>query len=185
MRTLSGLAGDLRAASGQNEAQILISIDQAEELFGTSDKTEAAAFIEVLNAMQDPSLPFLVVLAMRSDYLGELQKAPGLTAAFEEFSLKPMPLDRVRDIIEGPARVAGLTVDEDLVVAAMNDAATDDALPLLAFALRELYDRFGQTKKLTLEAYLALGDPAAQLSPLENAVRSKADEVLAVAKASA
>ncbi len=185
VRTLSGLAGDLRAASGQNEAQILISIDQAEELFGTSDKAEAAAFIEVLNALQDPSLPFLVVLAMRSDYLGELQKAPGLTAAFEEFSLKPMPLDRVRDIIEGPARVAGLTVDEDLVVAAMNDAATDDALPLLAFALRELYDRFGQTKKLTLEAYLALGDPAAQLSPLENAVRSKADEVLAVAKASA
>jgi WD40 repeat protein len=184
VRTLSGLAGDLRAAGGQNEAQILISIDQAEELFGTADKTEAAAFFEVLNALQDPSLPFLVVLAMRSDYLGELQKAPGLTAAFEEFSLKPMPLDRVRDIIEGPARVAGLTVDENLVVAAMNDAATDDALPLLAFALRELYDRFGQTKKLTLEAYRALGDPAAQLSPLENAVRSKADEVLATAKAS-
>jgi WD40 repeat protein len=184
VRTLSGLAGDLRAAGGQNEAQILISIDQAEELFGTADKTEVKAFFEVLNALQDPSLPFLVVLAMRSDYLGELQKAPGLTAAFEEFSLKPMPLDRVRDIIEGPARVAGLTVDEDLIVAAMNDAATDDALPLLAFALRELYDRFGQTKKLTLEAYLALGDPAAQLSPLENAVRSKADEVLAAAKAS-
>jgi WD40 repeat protein len=184
VRTLSGLAGDLRAAGGQNEAQILISIDQAEELFGTADKAEAAAFMQVLNAMQDASLPFLVVLAMRSDYLGELQKAPGLTATFEEFSLKPMPLDRVRDIIEGPARVAGLTVDEDLVVAAMNDAATDDALPLLAFALRELYDRFGQTKKLTLEAYRALGDPAAQLSPLENAVRSKADEVLAAAKAS-
>jgi WD40 repeat protein len=184
VRTLSGLAGDLRAACGQNEAQILISIDQAEELFGTADKDEAAKFFELLNAMQDSSLPFLVVLAMRSDYLGELQKAPGLTAAFEEFSLKPMPLDRVRDIIEGPARVAGLTVDEDLVVAAMNDAATDDALPLLAFALRELYDRFGQTKKLTLEAYRALGDPAAQLSPLENAVRSKADEVLATAKAS-
>ena len=184
VHTLSGLAGDLRAAGGQNEAQILISIDQAEELFGTADKTEAKAFFEVLNALQDSSLPFLVVLAMRSDYLGELQKAPGLTAAFEEFSLKPMPLDRVRDIIEGPARVAGLTVDEDLVVAAMNDAATDDALPLLAFALRELYDRFGQTKKLTLEAYRALGDPAAQLSPLENAVRSKADEVLAAAKAS-
>ncbi|MGB0080838.1 MAG: TIR domain-containing protein [Terracidiphilus sp.] len=184
VRTLSGLAGDLRAANGQNEAQILISIDQAEEIFGTADKTEAAAFVRVLNAMQDPSVPFLVVVAMRSDYLGELQKAPGLTAAFEEFSLKPMALDRVRDIIEGPARVAGLTVDEDLITDAMNDAATDDALPLLAFALRELYDRFGQTKKLTLQAYLALGDPAAQLSPLENAVRSKADEVLATAKAS-
>ena len=44
MRTLSGLAGDLRAANGQNEAQILITVDQAEELFGTADKPEAAAF---------------------------------------------------------------------------------------------------------------------------------------------
>jgi hypothetical protein len=66
----------------------------------------------------------------------------------------------------------------------MNDAATDDALPLLAFALRELYDRFGQKRHLTLEAYRALGDDAGQLSPLENAVRRKADEVLAAAKPS-
>ncbi len=92
-------------------------------------------------------------MTLRSDYLGELQQAPALTAPFEEFSLKPMPLARVRDIIEGPARVAGLTVDGALVAAAMNDAATDDALPLLAFALRELYDRFGQKRHLTLEAY--------------------------------
>jgi hypothetical protein len=62
-----------------------------------------------------------------------------------------MPLARVRDIIEGPARVAGLTVDDALIVAAMNDAATDDALPLLAFALRELYDRFGQKNSLRLK----------------------------------
>jgi len=129
-------------------------------------------------------LPFLVALTLRADFLGELQQAPALTAPFEEFSLKPMPLERVRDIMEGPARVAGLTVDRDLVTAAMKDAVTDDALPLLAFALRELYDRFGQRKHLTLEAYRALGDESGQLSPLENAVRRKADEVLAAANAS-
>jgi WD40 repeat protein len=183
-RVLGDLARDLRAAHGSNEAQVLITIDQSEELFGAADKTQADQFLRVLNALQDERLPFLVVLALRSDYLGQLQEAPALTAPFEEFSLKPMPLARVRDIIEGPARVAGLTVDDALIVAAMNDAATDDALPLLAFALRELYDRFGQKKQLTLEAYRALGDDAAHLSPLENAVRRKADEVLAAAKPS-
>jgi len=186
-RTLSDLARDLRAAQGANEAQILITVDQAEELFGAAEKTEAEKFLRVINGLQDERLPFLVVMALRSDYLGELQQAPGLTAPshFEEFSLMPMPLARVRDIIEGPARVAGLTVDDALVVAAMNDAATDDALPLLAFALRELYDRFGQGRSLSVAAYKALGDEAAQLSPLENAVRRKADEVLAAAKPSA
>ncbi len=184
-RTLSGLARDLRAAHAANEAQILITVDQCEELFGASEKAGAEEFLCVLDAMQDESLPFLVALTLRSDYLGELQQAPALAAPFEEFSLKPMPLARVRDIIEGPARVAGLTVDDALVAAAMKDAATDDALPLLAFALRELYDRFSRKKHLSLEAYNAMGDDAGQLSPLENAVRRKADEVLAAAKPSA
>src|SRR5580704_10146108 len=96
---LSDLARDLRAAQGSNEAQIVITIDQSEELFGAADKTEAERFLRVLNATQDEHLPFLVVMALRSDYLGQLQEAPALSAPFEEFSLKPMPLARVRDII--------------------------------------------------------------------------------------
>jgi WD40 repeat protein len=184
-RTLSELARDLRTAHAANEAQILVTVDQTEELFGAAEKTGAEQFLRVVNGMQDERLPFLVAITLRSDYLAELQQAPALTAPFEEFSLKPMPLARVRDIIEGPARVAGLTVDDALVTAAMNDAATDDALPLLAFALRELHDRFGQKRHLTLEAYRTLGDDTGQLSPLENAVRRKADEVLAAANPSA
>ncbi len=181
---LSDLARDLRAVHGANEAQILITVDQSEELFGAAEKVEAEKFLRVLNVLlnEDDQLPFLAVMALRSDYLGQLQEAQSLSVPFEEFSLKPMPLERVRHIIEGPARVTGLTVDNALVNAAMHDAATDDALPLLAFALRELYDRFGKNRHLTLEAYEALGDDAAQLSPLENAVRRKADEVLAAAK---
>ncbi len=40
---LGDLANDLRARAGTNEAQILISIDQAEELFGASVAKEAGA----------------------------------------------------------------------------------------------------------------------------------------------
>jgi tetratricopeptide (TPR) repeat protein len=179
---LSDLARDLRALQGANEAQILISIDQAEELFATADKVEAARFFAVLGASLNERLPFIVLMALRSDYLGLLQQAPGLAAEFDEVSLKPMPLERVREIIEGPARVAGIAIEDALTAATMKDAATDDALPLLAFALRELYDRFAETGHLTLEAYRALGDQQAGLSPLENAVRRKADEVLSEAK---
>ncbi len=180
--TLSDLARNLRAARGANEAQILITIDQAEELFGAAEKKEAEKFLGVINNFLDERLPFLVVMALRSDYLGQLQQAPALLAEPEVFPLKSMPLIRIRDIIEGPARIAGFTVEDALVMAAMRDAATDDALPLLAFALRELYDRFGQSGRLTIETYKALGDDAAKLSPLENAVRRKADEVIGAAK---
>ena len=180
--SLLELARDLRAAHRQPEAQILLVIDQGEELFAASEPDQAEKFFRVLNALLHPTLPFLAVMALRSDYLGKLQEASGLTALFEDFPLKPMPLDRVREIIEGPARVAGIAVDDGLVRAAMADARTEDALPLLAFALRELYDRFANSGRLTAEAYRALGDAQAQLSPLENAVRRKADEVLAAAR---
>lgn len=181
---LSGLARDLRAARGANEAQILIAIDQGEELVGGADTKETEQFLKVLNSLLDERLPFLAIMTLRSDLLGMFQQLPDLAAPFEQFSLKPTPLERMRDIIEGPAKVAGITVDNALVTAATADAKTDDALPLLAFALRELFDRFAATGRLTAEAYQALGDSQAKLSPLENSVRRKAEEVLGAAKPS-
>ncbi|MGB8846607.1 MAG: TIR domain-containing protein, partial [Terracidiphilus sp.] len=179
---LSDLARDLRAANKETEACILLVIDQGEELFTAADSKQTAQFCRVLNAFLDERLPFLAAMSLRSDYLGRLQQEPSLEAQFDEFSLKPMPLERVREIIEGPAKVAGITVEDGLVTAAVADASTEDALPLLAFAMRELYDKYATGGRLTAEAYRAMGDAQAQLSPLENAVRRKADEVLAAAK---
>lgn len=186
-RVFSDLCHDLRAAHAQNEAHILLTIDQGEELFGgdEKDRQQAARFFTVLSAMLEERLPFLAVMTLRSDYLDRLQLTPQLTAPFDEFSLKPMPLERIRAIIEGPAKIAGIAVEEELIAEARSDAKTDDALPLLAFALRELYDRSAGSGRMTVEAYRALGDAQARLSPLENAVRRKADEVLKAARPSA
>jgi WD40 repeat protein len=184
-RALLDLARDLRAAHGQNEAHILITIDQAEELFSGADARQTEQFFAVLNAMLSAQLPYLATMSLRSDFLGYLQQETRLAAPFEQFSLKPMPLERVRDIVLGPAKLAEITVDDALVTEMMADARTDDALPLLAFALRELYDRSAGTKHMTVDAYRAMGDAHAQLSPLENAVRRKADEVLAKANPTA
>ena len=189
-RALKDLARDLRAAHGQNEAHILITMDQGEELFSATDTGQTDRFFAVLNAMLSEQLPYLATMTLRSDYLGHLQQETRLAVPFEQFGLKPMPLERVRDIVLGPAKLAGVTVDDALVTEMMADARTDDALPLLAFALRELYDRSvfdktGGTKHMTVDAYRTMGDAQAQLSPLENAVRRKADEVLAQANPTA
>jgi WD40 repeat protein len=182
VRALGDWVHDLRTAASANEAQVLLTVDQAEELWSTADKAEALRFEQLIAAAAKSSLPLMVVLAQRSDFLESLQRSEALGGTFEEFSLGPLPLARVPQIIEGPARVAGLEVEDALLQEATRDAATDDALPLLAFALRALHDRFGQDGKLSLDEYRALGDPAAGLSPLENAVRRAADEVLAAAK---
>src|SRR5271166_6351272 len=181
VRALDAFAGDLRVKAGAADAQILIPIDQAEELFGVADPDEARRFLDILSRALSENLPFMAVMTMRSDFLGQLQSATALTARFEEFSLGPMPLARVPQIVEGPARVAGLGVEDAFVQQAASDAETEDALPLLAFALRELLN-WPSNKPLTLERYQALGDEKAGLTPLENAVRRAAEEVLADAK---
>jgi TIR domain len=133
-RALDAFAGDLRVKANASDAQILIPIDQAEELFGVADPDESRRFLEILSGALSESLPFMAVMTMRSDFLGQLQSATALTARFEEFSLGPMPLTRVPLIIEGPARIAGLGVEDAFVQQAAGDAETEDALPLLAFA---------------------------------------------------
>ena len=175
---LAEIAGDLRMAAAANEAQILLSIDQGEELFSALLPEEVQRFYRILTAAMGGDLPFLAVMTLRSEFLGRLRAAEkdGLTIRFEEVSLAPMPMAQIPAIITGPARVAGLGVEEAFVQQAAADAQTEDALPLLAFALRELYERFGGDGHLSLADYQALGD--AQGSPLENAVRRRADEVL-------
>lgn len=177
---LSEIGSDLRMAAGSNDAQILLPIDQAEELFSSQDHQEVRRFYRILSAAMAGDLPFLAVMTLRSDFLGRLQaaSADGLSARFEEVSLGPMPMAQIPEVIQGPARVAGLELEEAFVQAATADAATEDALPLLAFALRELWDRFGAERRLTLAHYRALGDSRAHLSPLENAVSVRADAVL-------
>jgi hypothetical protein len=172
------LASTLQIRASANEAQILLPIDQAEELFGAADPDQAERFLTVLSSAITADLPIIAVMAIQSDHLGGLQSAAALTARFEEFSLGPLPLARIPQIIQGPARVAGLHVDDELVQQAARDAETEDALPLLAFALRELHDRAGQDNRLSLAEYQAMGDPQAGLTPLENAVRKAADAVV-------
>ena len=177
-QTLADLAVDLRLANKAQGAQVLIAVDQAEELFTEADPEQLRRFFSILSAALAECASFQVVMTLRSDFLGYLQAAEGLTVPLQELSLAPLPGERIAEIIKGPAQVAGIELEEAFVQAAVQDARTDDALPLLAFALRELHDRYGQDRLFSLSDYRALGNAQEGLSPLENAVRRAADGVL-------
>ena len=178
---VADLVHDLRIGRDALNAQVLVTIDQAEELFTTVDGEEGRQFFEHLTTILTVGLPVIVIAGLRSDYLGYLQTEEHLQVPLEEISLKPMPLERVQQIIRGPAQIAGTSVEDALIGRATRDAETEDALPLLAFALRELHDRFGGDGELTLAEYEALGDAVLGLTALENAVRRAADDVLETA----
>ncbi len=177
---------DVRVRAGRREGRLLVTIDQAEELFAVATPSETERLVALLDAAATTQAPLIVVLTLRSDHLGLLQPLAERLGGVEEFSLAPMPPARYAQIIEGPARVAGLAIGPGLVAAATRDAVDADALPLLAFALRELYDRAASLARASAAAlaigvadYEALGADGGALNPLENAVRRRAEAIVA------
>jgi formylglycine-generating enzyme required for sulfatase activity len=175
---LQSWAEDLQMAAAAPDAQILLGIDQGEELFTVAEAEEKHGFLAVLGAALSQPLPLQAVMTIRADAVGELQQVAALVNRFETLPLGPLPMERYREIIEGPAKVAGLSLEEAFVAQAVRDTETEDALPVLAVALHELHERFGGDGHLSLSDYQGLGDAAAGLSPLENAVRRIADDAL-------
>jgi tetratricopeptide (TPR) repeat protein len=168
---------DLRIGEGR-AATILFPIDQFEELFTIAEPGERASLLTLLAAILDPArgLPLMVIATGRADVLQGLLETSALAPLMDTTPLLPMPLDRVPQLVGGPATVASLIVEKGLPERIMRDVENPEALPLLAYTLHLLNER-SPDKRLTHDAYQALGD--GNLNPVQNAVRLGADEAIA------
>ena len=171
---LGELADDLRRRGGREESRVLLVIDQFEELLGHGPDHANSRFLHLLRTGLDrPGSSLLALGTMRSDFLGAFQKSPALLdMRYEALSLGPMSTDDVAQVIEKPAQLAAIELETGLVQALVDDAETEDALPLLAFTLRELNERFGEDGLLEIHEYRE------RLGGLRGAVAKAADEIL-------
>ncbi|MGK8558449.1 nSTAND1 domain-containing NTPase [Nocardia gipuzkoensis] len=148
---------------------VVLPIDQAEELFAADVGNEGRVLLDLLSALLTEPIaertPLIVATTIRTDRYQDMQSAPQLadvgTELFDE--LKPIPRERFRDIITGPARrasAAGHRLDFapdliDRILADCRDGA--DTLPLVALTLAALYRDYGPTGRLTEAHYNSLG----------------------------
>jgi formylglycine-generating enzyme required for sulfatase activity len=176
---------ELRAHTGQQDGKVVIPIDQFEEILGRGDEredakpTEADDFLSTLaELLKLEGSRVLILATLRSDFLGSLQLHPSRLEglAGDPILLGPMDVDGFRQVIEGPAQRVGVRLETGLSDRLVRDTPTGDALPLLAFTLRELWDGRADGAGLTLKQYDDIGG-------LAGAVRRKADEVLATSGA--
>jgi WD40 repeat protein len=168
------------------DATLIVAIDQFEEAFTIAEASERAAFLRALTAAADRQRPLaiLILATLRSDLMGEILKTPGFDLAHDVYTLGPLAAEQLSDVIEGPAGVAAIVLEPGLSRRMLEDAKGPESLPLLAFALRELYARHGPDKRLAIRDYEQLGDSATmptRLSPLESVVRRKAEDALRAA----
>ena len=139
---------------------ILLAIDQGEELFNEEGREEARRFIDILTRTLAADARTMAILVMRSDAFPLVQNEPTLAALPKDtFTLDMMLEGSYRAVIEGPARLLDppLLVDPQLVDALLEDISGQDALPLLAFTLRHLYDNTRVDNALTLAGYDKIG----------------------------
>ena len=130
-----------------DDTAFLLAIDQFEELFTFAEAEERRRFDRLLAAaLADPVCPLFVLSTVRADFLDRFgEDTPDLTrvlnCAGKRWTLAPIGDAGLREVIDGPARLAGLDVAE--VREAIIDQARDEpgALPLVENALDWLWQR--------------------------------------------
>ena len=102
--------------------------------------------------------PLQVVATLRPEFLDQILTDHGLgTLPTQAHVLRPLPRASLRSVIEGPARLAGIDVDAQLIERLITDTPSGEALPLLAFTLGELAADVARGGQLSGERYERLG----------------------------
>lgn len=170
-------------ASGR---QPIIVVDQFEEVFtACQDEEQRLAFIRSLAALceaRNGTPPAAaVVIGLRADFFGHCAAyAELLDATKRPEVVPPMGEGQLRDVIEGPATLAGLAIQPGLVDLLLEDLGIGKAspeaasgpgggLPLLSHALLTTWQR-RQDGVLTFAGYRASGGIAQSLAQTADTV---------------
>lgn len=154
---------------------LVIFVDQLEELLTLSVAEEASATAALFGRLA-VGVPGVRLLAtVRGDFLTRLTRLPGFPTDLPRalYVLRPMLPDRIREAIVGPAHATGVRFESDALVDTLveSTASTDGALPLLQFALAELWDARNTIKKVIPSSALdAVGGVAGALARHADAV---------------
>ena len=168
---LTEVTNELLLAAPGERRRLLIVVDQFEELLTQTGPTQRARFAALLR----PALsgPVRVVATLRPEFLTQLLVDTELSILpTRTCTLRPLHRGALRRVIEGPAQLAGLGVDNDLVARLVDDTDTGEALPLLAFTLAQLAEGLRRGDQLSARRY-------EQLRGVRGALILQADAALA------
>ncbi|MBE7386277.1 MAG: PD40 domain-containing protein [Leptolyngbya sp. SIO1E4] len=146
------------------DSPLVVLVDQFEEVYSLcKDLNERQAFIEnLLCAASAPTGNLSVVITLRSDFLGEVQRHQTLNqiTAKQSVIVPAMTQYELRDAIAKPAQQAGYPLDENTIDRLIKDTeGREGALPLLQFALQRIWEglRQGQEPMVVYQEMKGVG----------------------------
>jgi WD40 repeat protein len=186
-QTLSASSDALAALVNARAAddELLLVIDQAEELITMSpDARRPARFLALIASALDRCEHLRVVFTVRSEFEPQFVESPLCARWIAARYLVPqMTQDELHRVIEGPAAIKVIRFESDeLIEELVNEVVQmPGALPLLSFALSEMYKHYLQRRSadraLTREDYDALqGGVTGALRVRANAIVDDVDD---------
>ncbi|MBN1966654.1 MAG: protein kinase, partial [Anaerolineae bacterium] len=175
-----GILSAVRMILPDDTSQLLLVIDQFEEVFTlVEDPAEARHFLDSLyTAITDPRSPLRVIITLRADFYDR----PLMHAEFSQLVrhrtevVVPMTAEEIERAISIPVEQVGVSLEPGLAAAITAEVHEQPgALPMLQYALTELFDR-RQDNTLTLETYHALGGVMGVLAKQAETVYQQLDE---------
>jgi formylglycine-generating enzyme required for sulfatase activity len=165
---LRAVSRSLPPEEGEYPTELVLVIDQFEELFTLTQDPAVRAHLlnSLLMATSDPASRLRVVITLRADFYDRPLMYPEFGRLLRERSevVLPMTSHELEQAIVGPARRVGLNIEPALVAAIIQHVeAQPGALPLLQYALTELFERRAG-RLLTLDAYQDIGEVSGALA---------------------
>ncbi len=155
------LPRELRRRAGTEG--VLLFVDQMEELVTVGDPEEVAALDAGLARISEGLAGVRLITTVRADFLSKIATLPRLGRELARLLvfISPLPPERLRDVITGPASATGVQFESEQLISQLVEAtaqAGSGGLPLLSFALAELWEaRDREHSSITQAALDAMG----------------------------
>lgn len=181
---LDGASTDLVQATGEwlsggVHSRLVLVIDPFEELLASGDAGMTRSFSEELEKLLRSPLAVTLVILLRDDFYSEFVRSARALAHRLSSSLvniPPLEPADLHDIVVGPAKVAGLSVEPGLpetiaraameaskLTASAEDLCQASLLPLIEFCLTQIWER-REDGTLTHDAYRSVGGVSGALT---------------------
>ncbi len=170
----NGLVQTVNAVLPSHDSEFILVIDQFEEIFTlVADEDTRQHFINTLyQAVISPDSRLRIIITLRADFYDRPLLYTGFGNLIRSRSevVLPLSFEELQDTITMPAERAGLTLEPGLAKLIIEDVGQQPgSLPLLQYALTELYERRSD-KQLTIKAYR-------DMDGISGALARRADEI--------
>ncbi len=161
MQDERGLVRALKRVLPEDDTELLLFIDQFEELFTLVDEEHKRTHFmdSIIAAITEPRSRLRVIITLRADFYDKplnYNRFGELMRQRTEIIL-PLNTEELERAISAPAKRANLVLEDGLVTTIVADVNQQPgALPLLQYALTELFERRNGIM-LTLSAYNEIG----------------------------